>query len=343
MTPTPTHTPVVAVITKTPQPTFTPNPTATPTKTATPASTQTALPTETLQPTVTLPDTQGLILSSIRAERGWFVVKDDVSVALSQDEAIALGLREYGFMAHAGVGYSIKDGDVYKQIGDEVQQIESERVESDLFGVVGDWLLVSSHVEGDILGLLLGELTAIALDGSDYQIIDETPLYWRPIIAPDGSRVFYNTDEDEGTFVWYPDGRKERVDFGRFRSGSFSPDSSQIAFVYQDEVRIYGVDSAELITSTPFEPVGDWVELPVWHPNGQSIVITATANRGIRLLSLDGTISDFAGSYPAFSPDGHWLAVYRWAQDHAGVTLINLESEQQFVMPIEGIPVVWHE
>lgn len=62
----------------------------------------------------------------------------------------------------------------------------------------------------------------------------------------------------------------------------------------------------------------------------------------LRLISLDGTIQQFNGvGFPAFSPDGEWMAVYRNVRNNPETVVINLETGEILKTPFSGIPINW--
>lgn len=176
--------------------------------------------------------------------------------------------------------------------------------------------------------------------------------------SPDGSliaSVFWNIeDEISRLSVMNPDGLErvesnlgiDRHPAGGSYSYTWSPDSSQIAFVSNKELYITNKDGTEL---TQVEGITELllvgfhgVYSPVWSPSGEQILFGLDSD--LYILSLnDSSITKIAtdpyGGYifsPNWSPDGQWIVVN--SQD-AAVSLIHNEPPYE----IQQIVSLWSE
>lgn len=158
---------------------------------------------------------------------------------------------------------------------------------------------------------------------------------------------------DDAAPIAYDDGVH-----GNFKS--FSPDSSQLVVTYDGVLHVYDTATGEFLYSVELDQP---VTQPNWSPNGDKLVVvlieedlyrrdTAFSEGAIALLDVDedGIIGteptilvpgeDFANNYyPAFSPDGNWIAFNKsW---DAGQQLATFDSYDDpsatlFVISVDG-------
>ena len=212
-----------------------------------------------------------------------------------------------------------------------------------IWGQVNDWLLVESGEPG-ISGQSAWPLTAVRLDGTDYQILTE-PFFGLPIISPDGY-VFIPLDEQ--VLRW--DGKSlTNTEYAPFLSGSFSPDGQLLALIHKDKLTIYDT-SGKVVQSRFMHPVGldSPPPRPVWHPSGEWEAVESWDNSAdgfpliVHLFNMATGEEQIISQRdrPQFSPDGRWLAVY-YHDGSPRITLLNLDSWESYEITPNGWPVAW--
>jgi serine/threonine-protein kinase len=153
----------------------------------------------------------------------------------------------------------------------------------------------------------------------------EPGIYLSPRISPDGSKVLWMASQGPIADLWIYDwrrGSKTRLtdSMDVYSNPVWSPDSRYIVFSSSDGIRWTRADGAgkpqPLITSKVLQFPNSFA------PDGRLVFVEITPAGGlIRTVSVDGSSGQMrAGTpevflqtsaglpFPAFSPDGHWLA-----------------------------------
>lgn len=207
-----------------------------------------------------------------------------------------------------------------------------------IWGQVNDWLLVESGEPG-ISGQGTWPLTAVRLDGSEYQLLTEEIYFGTPIISPDGY-VLIPTDEQ--VLRW--DGQSMTdTQYPLFRSGSFSPDGRLIALTQSSNMGVYDINE-QLLHHVEFDrptlppvwhPSGEWVAVEGWDSSAEvpfTVYLLTVETGEIRLINPD--------SNPQFSPNGRWLVTYH-PNENTQSTIYDLITWQSYEIPLNGWPVAW--
>lgn len=309
-------------------------------------------PTETPRPQQTSNDAQanGLIMRDARHDGRWTVVREGKAQRLTEYErARLLGFDGYSSAVFGETVYVVDKGDILRLTSaTETTPIATERIEHQIFGIVEGWLMVSSFNRGEIYGQEIGSLTAVSLDGSAYEVIREERPFQLPVVAPDQSRIIFN--ENDVAKAWYPNGTVDPLPFGRFRNGGISPNSQYIALDRGRQLDVYELSTNQLLASSQHEVMGgDGFSFPAWHPNSTQVAFEIAIPEqnppfAVRILSLDGTVLDITtASYPAFSPDGEWLAIYQNIRNQPETVLVHLPTQQRYTTSFAGLPIAWVE
>jgi hypothetical protein len=349
-----TPTPLVATETAV-LPTVTSTATIRPTELATavwPTDSPTATPT---QPTATSTPSweadffEGLILASPYDFEALSIIKDNAPLPLTRYES--------GQLLPNGkwLGYATKDEKVYYTIRNgriiefsatgQTQLSFDERIPQTIFGIVNDWLILSSFPLDWTVQQEMGNLTAVSLSTFETIIISDERPYITPIVAPDGSEVIYW--ENDTALSWRGEGQIEKRPFPQFRSGAISQNGEFVAMLLSGEIHIYNLQTNQLVYQESFANCpGDGFCFPVWHPNNRQVAygvyIPEHPPSALRLISLDGPAQQFDGAnFPAFSPDGEWMAVYRNVSNEPETAVIHLTTGEILDTPFSGIPIHW--
>lgn len=346
--------PIVATETAT-LPTITPTVTSTlkPTELATAELQTTTPPILPTQPTATAtPNLQtnlleGLILSSPRDFEVVSMIKDNASVSLTKYEAGRLTRGKwFGYATIDEKVYTVQNGQIIELSASGQTQIPFERIPQWIYGIVNDWLILSSFPLDWTVQQEVGNLTAVSLSTYETIIISDERPFVTPIVAPDGSEVIYRAND--AVLSWRGEEQIEKRPFPQFRSGAISPNGEFVAMLMSGEVHIHNLQTNKLVYQEAFANCpGDGFCFPVWHPNNLQVaygvyIAEQTPPFALRLISLDGTVQQFDGvGYPAFSPDGEWMAVYRNVRNKPETAVINLETGEILNTPFSGIPIYW--
>jgi serine/threonine-protein kinase len=162
-------------------------------------------------------------------------------------------------------------------------------------------------------------LLSVDLAGNARPLIDDQREYWRPRIAPDGTRVAVEVLQPDGeSHVWTVDLQRGTASplFTERRGGyvSWTPDSESVIWTGQGAVNLYrqpadGSGAPQALLEDP----GPALAMDVSR-DGVVAFAGGITESDIRMLDLaSGTVSAYlatpAREYMArFSPDGRWLA-----------------------------------
>lgn len=339
---------LVATSTLEPIHSATSQPTASPTQlpTVPPTSQPTSSPTATTIPTPSPLD--GLIFAE-SFEAPAYIVEYGLAQPLTKYElANAIGANGYEFATNDNRVYIAQGENLFIQTSTERTIIELERIVQNVYGIVGEWLMISSFPPDWTVRQEVGELTAVSLATFEIRVISEDRPYVLPIVAPDGSQLIYWANGE--AFSWMADGSVEKRPFPHFRSGAISADGQHITLLMIGEIRIYNLVTNELVAmSKESNCPGDGFCFPVWHPDNIHVAYNVyipenTPPFALQLLSIDGTFQQFDEvGFPAFSPDGQLMAVYQNDNNHPETAVIQLDSGEKTITSFHGIPLYWDD
>lgn len=177
------------------------------------------------------------------------------------------------------------------------------------------------HPDGSEVGFLNSQLYAANLDTLESWRLTEDDLtnYVGVGWSPERDRIAYSNDD--GLWIANADGSDPVHVSGDLRIAQravWSPDGSSVAFVgYPDEFPGIYVVNADGSNRRRAVPDGFESSIPVWSPDGAALAISHY-DRGratTELYVLDVVSGDLrklaepdGGIYPAWSPDGEWIA-----------------------------------
>lgn len=304
-------------------------------------------PTATATPSLEVGLLNGLVLSSALDFGVVSIIKDDVPLSLTRYEAgLLTNGKRFGYAALDEKVYTVQGGEIIEFSPTGQTQIPFERIPQHIFGIVNDWLILSSFPLDWTIQQEVGNLTAVSLATFETIIISDDRPYGIPIVAPDSSEVIYRENEEVSS--WRGEGQVEKRPFPQFRSGAISPNGEFVALLLSGEIHIYNLQTNQLVYQEAFANCpGDGFCFPVWHPNNLQVAYGAYIAEqvppfAVRLVSLNDTAQQFDGAgFPAFSPDGQWMAVYRNVRNKPETAVINLETGEILNTPFSGIPINW--
>lgn len=212
-----------------------------------------------------------------------------------------------------------------------------------IWGQVDNWLLVESGEPG-IGGQSIWPLTAVRLDGSEYQLLTDKS-FGQPVISPD---EYVLVPGNEKVLRW--DGQNmTETEYPPFLSGSFSPDGRLLALTLGSNLDIYDTNE-QLLHHIEFQPIGQDSPPtpPVWQPGGKWVAIGGWDNSAeipftTYILNAEtGEVRSISpGSNPQFSPNGRWLITSYYPSDNMQATITDLSTWQNYEITLNGWPVAW--
>ena len=315
-----------------------------------PTETPTVIPTQpgaTATPNLEANLFEGLILSSPLDYGVLSMIKENAPQLLTKYEAGRLADGKwFGYATKDEKVYRVQNGQIIEFSATGQTQIPFERIPQSIFGIVNDWLVLSSFPLGWTVQQEMGNVTAVSLSTFETIVISDDRPYVTPIVAPDGSEVIYW--ENDAAFSWRGEGQIEKRPFPQFQSGAISLNGEFVAILMSGEIHIYNLQTDQLVYQEAFANCpGDGFCFPVWHPNNRQVaygvyIPEQTPPFALRLISLDGTVQQFDRvGFPAFSPDGERMAVYRIVNNQPEVAVIFLKTGEILNTPFSGTPINW--
>ncbi len=116
---------------------------------------------------------------------------------------------------------------------------------------------------------------------------------------------------------------------------SISPDGSRIAYLAQDEqgrtvLRVVSRNGGQPVT---LATAVEGSEFPSWSPDGRYVTFSAGSPIKVWVVSAAGgeprELTPMGGNYPQWSPDGRWIAYSIWTQDSD-------PNQGAWVVPVDG-------
>lgn len=314
-------------------------PTIVPSPTATTAPTATATPIPSPTPNTVLAN--GLILYLPNASHH-VIIKNGQVERLSYEDALLLGANAPLVGMAVGpdgqlfslsntfvdglqlVTIAVQQGNSSKETFFDDPVYEARRI----FGIVGEWLIVSLVAKEPPSGQAFGDLAAISLDGSQIEMIGQN-TEMTPIVSPDQSFVIFH--ENGQTKRWQPNAPNEILSLPAYWFGKFSPDGRYLALVDQ-ELNIFDFQDYTLVVS---DDVGNYLggfgalEM-LWNRTSTLLGYTSFREEAdawvLRIVTVTGTTADYPNYFgPAFSPDGAQMAV-RLGGDEPQNLIVDLAS-----------------
>lgn len=206
-------------------------------------------------------------------------------------------------------------------------------------------LVVAAPGSLDAPDVVPGELYAFEPNRNNFRRLTVDPgNVADPAWSPDGMRVYYTSDQQDGVPYIYvftatntnPVGRLSAFDVGDQRHPAPSPDGLQLAFTSArggaDAIYVMSAIDGRGVQQITFNPTPDYD--PDWSPDNTWIAFTSERDGNAEIYIMDSTggrvqrLTDHPASdtQPAFSPDGRQLA---FVSDRSG-------TPQIYVM---GLPV----
>lgn len=228
------------------------------------------------------------------------------------------------------------------------KRIELERQVENVYGVVGESVMISSLPSDAEVNQSLGQLTAVSPTSFEMTVISGERGATFPIVAPDGSQIIFW--ENDAAYAYLADGSVEKRPYSFFRSGAISPDGQSVVLLRSGVVNIYSLVTNELLfTDSVRNSPGDGYFFPTWNPNSHQVAYFAYLPEqeppvATRLASLDGTVQQFDLLFEvAFSPDGTQLAAYQNDGSNPQLVLIDLVTGEKTAASFVGYPLGWVE
>jgi Tol biopolymer transport system component len=224
--------------------------------------------------------------------------------------------------------------------------------------IFGSWPLDAE------LGPSTGFLTAAAVDGSWYLVLDEqSQSNALPAPAADGGTIAWDRAGAAWLYRWGAELEPFDVEAlglsvgksGQIASPAWSPDGRQLAWVvggdfgqgWQIGVGVFDLGAQTSRLLHPYAPLGrgGWPAAPTWSPNGQWLAYIARDQdldkAGLWVVRADGEIEHFLGPTgdPVWSPDGKQLVF----SAESGVQLADIATWRlhHLDLPPEAQPVAW--
>lgn len=358
--------------------TITPAPTATASARATPVPASSLEPLATPTPLhVTVDPPPGLVYRTedgiwrVGADGVAVLITDRVDVILSSDALRGTGPRQALFVRDIP---ETSDTDIWiidLDTGEERNLTrDANRIECcpqwwpgpspDAVNVI----LFGSWPQGADLGPSTGFLTAAAVDGSWYLVLDEqSQSNGMPAPAADGGTIAYDRAGTPWLYRWGAE--LEPLDphlYGlslakssRIASPAWAPDGKTMAWVvggdfgqgWQIGIAVFDFEAQTSRLLHPYEPlgVGGWPSAPIWSPDGQWLAFYAGAQdpdeAGLWVVQVDGEAERFLGasSDPVWSPEGRRL-IYSTASTFWIAEVLSWKT-QQVDVPTDARPLAW--
>jgi hypothetical protein len=308
--------------------------------------------TPTLSPTPNTILANGLILLLPNLSHH-VIIKNGQDVRLSYEDALLLGTNAPLLGMAVGpngqlfsLSVSFVDGQrpvIAAQQGGGGKEtfFDDDRYEATrIYGVVGEWLIVSVVPKEPPPGQAMGDLAALSLDGSQIEFIGRDTVF-TPIVAPDQSFVIFH--EGGETKRWRPQSPIEKLSLPEYWFGQFSPDGRYLALVEQNNtLTVYDFHNATLVAT---DQVGGYLDpfsasSLIW--NRTSHVLAYVSFREevdawiLRTVAVDGEIKDYENFFnPAFSADGLQMAVRLGGEEPKNL-IFNLQTGE--ATPIQVHP-----
>jgi hypothetical protein len=222
-----------------------------------------------------------------------------------------------------------------------------------IYGVVGDWLIISLVTKEPPPGQDMGDLAAISLDGSQIEFIGRDTIF-TPIVSPDQRFVVFH--EQGETKRWQPQLPIETLPLPAYWFGRFSPDGRYLALVDQpnDTLNIYDFQNAALVATdqvggylNPFSTVSSII----WNRTSDLLAYVSFREEVdawiLRTVAVTGEAKDYENFFsPAFSTDGSQMVV-RLGGNEPQNLILNLQTGGVFPIQLRfgqfsvADPVFW--
>ena len=164
--------------------------------------------------------------------------------------------------------------------------------------------------------------------GNELQLTSNGQISGHPAWSPDGKRIAFTSQRDDGIFLMEPNGRdEERLTRFGGRDPAWSPDGSLIVFTRHfdgsQQVFVVNADGTDQRQLT-HEGGAD----PAWSPDGSHIAFSRTGQ--VYVMNADGSdqqqLTSEGGEDPAWSPDGSLIVFSRFVDGVAEVFVIGADG-----------------
>ena len=182
------------------------------------------------------------------------------------------------------------------------------------------------------------EIYIVKTDGDSLQLLTDSKNNYNAEWSPDGEKIIYEhrVGDDRGVHLYDLETKTDKLIHPYSSNPKWMPDGERIAlFAWIDaEMHLIIIDTLGN-TVQEFNDLNTYKSTMDVSPDGRYICFDQQfSGTDIKLYLLDtetGSINrlvPFESEFPAFSPDGNWLAFTRTEMYYGSIWLLNLETKQ---------------